>query len=140
MIKKTLLGLLLVVLWSLAVINTTYAKESKILLNPGMSEWGCKLSLSDVKRGIDTALLVKEWSPSGSKTGYTQGKILVRGKHTLVVDINYTEISFDIKYKSSNNLKYMIDSEGVEKIHPNVNSWMSNLQSAIIIVLKRECK
>jgi hypothetical protein len=139
MIKKTGLTFLLVAVVSILAINTGHARAARPLLNPGVSEWGCKLSLSEVKKGIDTALLVKEWSPSNSKTGYTQGKIIVRGKHTLVVDINYTETTFDIKYKSSNNLKHSINSAGVEKIHPNANSWMSNLKNAIVTVLKGQC-
>ena len=120
-------------------MSAAHARAAKPLLNPGSSEWGCKLSMSEVKRGIDTALLIKEWSPSDSRTGYTQGKIIVRGKHTLVVDINYTENTFEIKYKSSDNLKYSKNDEGVEMIHPNANSWMSNLNHSISIVLRGKC-
>ena len=139
MIKKTGIIFLLLTLLSFLGMSVAHARAAKPLLNPGSSEWGCKLSMSEVKKGIDTALLVKEWSPSDSKTGYTQGKIIVRGKHTLVVDIHYTETTFEIKYKSSNNLKHSINSAGVEKIHPNANSWMSNLKNAIVTVLKGQC-
>jgi len=140
MIKKTGIGILLIVLGNLSTINTAYARWAVPLMNPVTAEWGCTLGLSEVKKGIDAGMIVRGWIPSDLKTGYTKGTIIVRGKHTLVVDVNYTENIFDIKYKSSDNLKHMIDSEGVEKIHPNANSWMSNLQNAIIIVLKRKCK
>jgi hypothetical protein len=137
--KKTGLGLLLVILGSLLAINTANARWAVPLLNPGSASWGCDLSMSEVKKGISTGLIVKNWTPSNEQTGYTQGKIVVRGKHTLVVDINYTKSSFEIKYKSSNNLKHTVSSEGVEKIHPNANSWMDNLKNAITTVLKGKC-
>ncbi len=139
MIKKTGFGLLLVVIGSLSVVNTANARWAVPLLNPGSISWGCDLSMSEVKKGINAGLLVRNWIPSNEQTGYTQGKIVVRGKHTLVVDINYTNSRFDIKYKSSNNLKHSIDSAGVEKIHPNANSWMENLKNAITTVLKGKC-
>ena len=139
MIKKTGLIFLLFVLVNSLGISTAQARAAKPLLNPGPTEWGCTLSMSEVEKGIDTGLLLKEWRPSDKKTGYTQGNITVRGKHTLVVDINYTENAFEIKYKSSDNLKHSITSEGVEKIHPNANSWMSNLNHAITTVLKEKC-
>ncbi|HEC27552.1 MAG TPA: hypothetical protein ENI67_09130 [Gammaproteobacteria bacterium] len=139
MINKTGLGLLLVVLGSFSVVNTANARWAVPLLNPGPTSWGCDLSMSAVKKGINTGLIAKNWIPSNEQTGYTQGKIVVRGKHTLVVDIDYTKSSFDIKYKSSKNLKHSIDSAGVEKIHPNANSWMDNLKNAITTVLKGQC-
>ncbi|NOY15793.1 MAG: hypothetical protein GXP23_02455 [Gammaproteobacteria bacterium] len=139
MIKKTGFGLLLVVIGSLSVVNTANARWAVPLLNPGSISWGCDLSMSEVKKGINTGLAAKNWIPSNEQTGYTQGKIVVRGKHTLVVDINYTNSRFDIKYKSSNNLKHSIDSAGVEKIHPNANSWMENLKNSITTVLKGKC-
>jgi len=140
MINKTGLVLLLVVLGSLSFVNTAYARRAVPLTNPGTASWGCDLSMSEVKKGINTGLLVKNWTASNEKMGYTQGKIIVRGKHTMVVDINYTKSSFDIKYKSSDNLKYKVDDAGVEKIHPNANSWMGNLKSALITILNGECQ
>ena len=139
MIKKTGLIFLLLALISFLGISTAHARAAKPLLNPGPMTWGCSLSMSDVDKGIDTGLIIKEWNPSDKKTGYTQGNIIVRGKHTLVVDINYTESSFEIKYKSSDNLKHSINSAGVEEIHPNANSWMNNLNHAIATVLKEKC-
>jgi hypothetical protein len=111
MIKKTGFGLLLVVLGSLSVVNTANARWAVPLINPGSSSWGCDLSLSEVKKGIDMGLIIKNWVPSNEQTGYTQG----------------------------NNLKHKVDDEGVEKIHPNANSWMENLKNAITVVLKGKC-
>ena len=139
MLKKTGLIVVLLGFLSLLGLSTAYARAAKPLLNPGPTAWGCTLSLSEVKKGIDTGLFVREWTSSNAKTGYVQGKVVVRGKHTLVVDINYTESSFEIKYKSSDNLKHSINSSGVEKIHPNANSWMDNLNSSIVAALKSEC-
>ena len=140
MIKKTGLALMLIVLVNVFAINTVHARGAKPLLNPGPTEWGCSLGMDVVKKGVSTGILIKQWSATDSKPGFTRAKIIVRGKHTLVVDINYTTSNFDIKYNSSENLKYSVNSAGVEVIHPNANSWMNNLRDAIRSVLNGECK
>ena len=140
MIKKSGIGILLILLCYFLVVNTASARAAKALINPATSEWGCKLSTDEVKLGLSSALIARGWSMSNQKPGYMQAKVIVRGKHTLVVDINYTENSFDIKYKSSINLKYKVDSECIEKIHPNANSWMENVRSDATKILSNMCQ
>ena len=46
-------------------------------------------------------------------------EIVVRGRHTLVVDIEFDSMSFDISYKSSINLSYQVREGGTHIIHRN---------------------
>lgn len=140
MMKKNGIGIVMILLSYFLAFNTAYARAAVPLVDPAASEWGCQLSNDQVKLGLESALIARGWSPSNQKAGYMQAKTIVRGKHTLVVDINYTGASFDVNYKSSDNLKHIIDSEGVEKIHPNANSWMENIRSDATKVLVNMCK
>lgn len=140
MIKKNGIGILIVLLSYLFAVNTAHARAAVPLVNPAVSEWGCQLSYDEVKLGLESALIARGWTTSDQKKGYMQAKVIVRGKHTLVVDINYAETSFAIKYISSDNLKHKIDEEGIEMIHPNAISWMENVRSDATRVLMNMCK
>ena len=48
-----------------------------------------------------------------------------------VVDIDYTQTTYSIKYNESTNLDY----DG-EKIHKNYNGWIQNLDKAIKVQLQ----
>ena len=65
-------------------------------------------------------------------------QIIVRNKHTLAVEIKYTNKSFDINYKSSKNLNYSAN-DGKPRIHPNDNSWMQNINNDISSQLNYMC-
>ncbi len=138
--KRIVIGALLLLTGYFTVMNAAYARWVVPLLNPGVSEWGCSIEQSEVKKGIEAALMTRAWTVSASGPGYVQGKIIVRGKHTLIVNIEYSNTNFEVKYKSSNNLKYSVNDAGVAKIHPNANSWMKNLSTDINNVLKINCK
>ena len=100
------------------------------LVDPPSAEWGCELSNERVLQGITAGLIGRGWVlSSNDKNGNLVAQVIVRGKHTLVVDITYTTTSFDIDYKSSDNLKYKVKSDGVAYIHRNANSWMDNIQT-----------
>ena len=56
---------------------------------------------------------------SSSTPGPIVAEIVVRGRHTLVVDIEFDSMSFDISYKSSINLSYQVREGGTHIIHRN---------------------
>jgi len=58
---------------------------------------------------------------SSSTPGPIVAEIVVRGRHTLVVDIEFDSMSFDISYKSSINLSYQVREGGTHIIHRNEN-------------------
>jgi len=110
------------------------------LVDPPSAEWSCELSDERVLQGITAGLIGRGWViTSNDKNGNLVAQVIVRGKHTLVVDIAYTTTSFDINYKSSDNLKYKVKSDGVAYIHRNANSWMDNIQTDFIVQLQALC-
>ena len=72
---------------------------------------------------------------AGARLGWVmepQGPGLIRGTlslrdHQALVDIPYDSQRFTIRYAGSSNLNY----DGAN-IHPNYNSWVQNLQRAIM--------
>jgi hypothetical protein len=66
------------------------------------------------------------WAMESRGPGLTRGILNLRG-HQAVVDIPYDQQRFTIRYASSTNLDY----DG-QTIHRNYNSWVQNLQNAIV--------
>jgi hypothetical protein len=58
------------------------------------------------------------------------GTLVVRSKHTVVVNISYEPDKYSVVYKSSINMKYDIQN-GVPVIHPFYNDWAKKLVDAI---------
>jgi len=84
-----------------------------------------KHSSTDIKKAIIRAGAGLGWQMKAKKSGHIEGTLYLR-KHVAVVDINYTKKSYNITYKSSENLNY----DG-KNIHKNYNSWVQNLNRAI---------
>lgn len=70
------------------------------------------------------------WEIVPERPGLMTGTILVRGKHSVVVEIAYTQTDYTISYKSSVNMEY---KNG--KIHGNYATWVANLDKNIRIEL-----
>ena len=117
------------------------AVQAAKLIDPPQVEWGCELSDEDVFSGITAGLFGRGWIiTENDSEGNLVAQVIVRGKHTLVVDIVYTNTTYDITYKSSNKLKYKIGSDGSARIHRNANSWMNNILIDITEQLLSLCK
>lgn len=86
------------------------------------------VQLSEVKRQIMLACVESGWTAYESGTNTVEAKLVVRGKHTVVVDIPYTQNSYQIVYKNSINMEHS-PSKGV--IHPNYNKWVNTLNANI---------
>jgi hypothetical protein len=66
------------------------------------------------------------WRMDSRGPGLMRGTLDLRS-HQAVVDIPYDQQRFTIRYVTSSNLNY----DGTS-IHPNYNSWVQNLQRAIM--------
>ena len=66
------------------------------------------------------------WVMESRGPGLMRGILNLRG-HQAVVDIPYDNQRFSIRYAGSSNLNY----DGTS-IHPNYNSWVQNLRTAIM--------
>jgi hypothetical protein len=86
------------------------------------------LTETDYKNAIIRAGTKRGWTFEDAGPGHLVGNIVVRGKHFATVDVFYGTQSFTIDYKDSRNLDY---NAATNQIHPNYNSWVSNLQRDI---------
>ena len=108
------------------------------LIDPPEVEWGCVLSNTKVVSGIREGASKRGWMINHNVSPLV-AKIIVRGKHTLIVGISYSDTAYDINYVSSENLKYKLNSDGSVQIHGNASKWMETLRRDIAIQLSRRC-
>ena len=119
-------SLVLVALLVTILIGCRSAPIMNIYSTPVPQTSSFQASLEQVERAIVAAAAELGWSTQLIKPGTMEAKIVVRGKHTAVVKIEYTTEEFSITYKYSEGLRY----DGTN-IHPNYNSWVKNLENRI---------
>lgn len=103
-------------------------------------EDGKVLTADQVKRAIILAGSNNKklmWDISEEGDGHLKGTLVVRGKHTAIVDILYGVSRLSIRYRDSSNLKYEKDRDGRDAIHPNYNRWVNALLRAILTEVQR---
>ena len=126
--KLRILVLLLVVLAMCAA-----CRRGVPVYNPTV-ELGATVGTSnqeDVRRAILTACAGRGWTAREAAPGRIEAKLVVRGKHTVFVDIPYSASSYAITYKTSTNMEHATKNDGVEVIHPNYNKWVQLLEQDI---------
>ncbi len=130
----------LIILTIIAGIGIASTAQAARLSDPAPSQWGCELSDEQLIQGITIGLSGRGWTiTSNDGQGNLVAQVVVRGKHTLVVDIQYDSRTFDINYKDSVNLEYRVRRSGRVNIHRNANSWMENIQTDITATLVTLC-
>ena len=130
-------SLALVAAFMLAASATAEAR-SAVLQDPEPVIFGCQLPMKKVQNALKKAFINRGWTARWVGNGHLVGKIIVRNKHTLVVNVKYNTRQFDINYKNSKNLKYRV-RDGVQTIHPNANKWMRNVQNDATALLSSLC-
>jgi hypothetical protein len=86
-------------------------------------------SMDDIRQAITRAGAGLGWQMNPDRAGHITGRLLLR-THVAVVDVDYTQKVYSIKYRESTNLDY-----GDGKIHRNYNGWIQNLDKAIKVQL-----
>lgn len=101
------------------------------------------LSPEEVQNRIRKAAGEMDWRVEpGEESGHIIATLVVRGKHTAVVDIAFSADRYSITYKDSINLDYntlcmnafgerRYLREEVSCVHPNYNKWVFYLNEAI---------
>lgn len=89
------------------------------------------LTEQDVRKAILIACSARGWQGKEVSPGLIEARLLVRNKHSIVVDIPYTAAAYSIKYKSSANMEYDVKNDGSAAIHPNYNKWVGTLNADI---------
>jgi hypothetical protein len=88
-------------------------------------------TLEQVGKAITAGAQNRKWTVSHvAGQPKLQAKLDVRSKHTVVVEINYSETAYSVQYLSSINMKYRV-TDGVPVIHPFYNRWVSDLMEGI---------
>lgn len=124
----------------LAFFGTVPTVHAAELISLPQGKWGCELGAEKLLQGINAGLISKGWVITNKDTkGKIVAQVIVRDKHTLVVDIAYTSETFQITYKSSNNLNYSVSAQGAAVIHKNANRWLGFIQNDIALQLGALC-
>jgi len=122
--RRTLLVALLVLCTAFVACRKTaniITPENTIPETPGH-----KLTMAEVEAAIIRGGNDRKWTMSKEAPGRITATTIVHGKHSITVDVNYTQTSFEIKYRDSSNM----NSDGV-RIHPHYNDWVMNLSNSI---------
>lgn len=96
---------------------------------------GQELTLDQVQAAITRAARDRSWQVGIISDGHIEASILVRARHFVKVDINFTTTSYSITRNDSRAMLYKL-SDG--KIHRNYNKWVKLLEASILIHLNRQ--
>ncbi|MBE9548733.1 MAG: hypothetical protein IMF09_04940 [Proteobacteria bacterium] len=127
--KTMQLLLITVLVTGLFFVQDATARGAKPMVDPARVSFDCDQDSKQIRHAITMAMSTLGWTPSYTDDGVV-GNIVVRGKHTLNVLVEYDLQSFDVNYLSSSNLKYKLKN-GQPYIHANASSWMDNLKKGI---------
>lgn len=129
--KLTLLFIMMFSFASMAINSEAYAfLHSREKLVPN-AHFDHGLTKAQVGKIIGDACMELNWQPKKLDNNTIQARIVVRNKHTVIVNIPYTNNSYSIEYSSSINM----DEKPDGKIHRNYNNWVKNLSDKINIKL-----
>ena len=118
-------NILVIVATSLLLILAGCTSNPILNIENAPIEIEAKHSSKGIKKAIIRAGAGLGWQMKFKKKGHIVGTLYLR-KHVAVVDITYTKNSYNITYKSSQNLDY----DGTN-IHRNYNGWIQNLNRQI---------
>jgi hypothetical protein len=130
--------LIIGVMGAVALVSTAHAR-SKPLIDPPETQSRCTVSEEQMLQGITQGLIGRDWLVTGRQPGLVTAQLIVRGKHTLIVTIKYTDTSFDIDYEDSVNLNYRVDDDGTQYLHPNGSIWLEDVRRGITKQLEYLC-
>lgn len=88
-------------------------------------------TVDNVRRAISTAAANRRWTLSENGAGHMIATLVIRNKHTIVIDIRYTGSTLDLRYRDSENLNYTKFDNGARVIHPAYNTEVKALLDAI---------
>ena len=128
--RKTALFVSLVLMGTLAISG---CPRTAPINNPhAVISVSKNLTQAQVREAIYAACPQRGWEARDISSNTIEAKVVVRGKHTAVVEIVYSSKDYTIRYKSSDNLR----AEG-GSIHSNYNKWVDNLRRDIDTELAR---
>lgn len=100
---------------------------------------GKALSMDQIAKAIVQGASYRGWVMKAAAPGKMVGTLEMHDKqsgalkHLVVVDVSYTSNAYDIRYRSSENLKH---DPATGKIHGSYNRWIDNLVMSIDAALR----
>jgi hypothetical protein len=79
------------------------------------------MDTASVEHAIVAGMARLKWMPAREGPGVIRGTLNLR-IHTVVVRIEYTTESYNIRYADSQNMDFKVRSDGTRMIHKNYNS------------------
>lgn len=140
---STIARFVAIVVMVLTIPLTAHARQPVPIVdfpdNAVYTNSGKTLTVEQVRDAITSAAQGRSWQISRSPSGNSlQATLNVRGKHTVVVEIVYSEKTYSIAYQNSANMKFSSDPDTkVRVIHPFYNRWVSELREAIRTELQK---
>ena len=126
-----MMRLVLVLFLALAVAAPATARPSVPIVDYYNQPIAGAATSDAVRRAITTAAASRKWTVTDSGTGHMIATLVIRSKHTLVIDIRYTASTLDLRYRDSENLNYHKFDNGGRVIHPAYNTEVKALFDAI---------
>lgn len=98
---------------------------------------GKAITLEQVQEAIRAAAEARKWTV----TPVAEGKLIASlswnaNKHTIVVDIAFSNERYSITYRDSVNMRYSAQ-DGKPEIHPHYNRFVGELRDAIRVELMK---
>jgi hypothetical protein len=116
------------------IVSPAYARNPVPVVNHDnvlvATASGTMLSSEQVKSAILAGAAHAGWSSTAQEDNIIISTLVVRNKHTVVVQIAFSPTQYSIKYHSSINMKAG-DNHGQNVIHPFYNTWVDTLRNAI---------
>lgn len=119
---KTCLALLIILLFNACSTSTLY-RPSPIVIPQNTP-------ISKIQKAVVQAFTDRGWNVEKNWKELTEASIRTRG-HEARVRVNYVGNKVEIRYVSSNNLKYSVKN-GTEYIHRRYNNWVKNIEEDIL--------
>jgi hypothetical protein len=138
--NRTMLRLVLALMLALGCSTAAAARPSVPIVdyyNQQIVGAAAPASIDSVRQAIATAAASRKWTITGSGSGHMVATLVIRNKHTLVIDIRYTATVLDLRYRDSTNLNYVKFDNGVRLIHPAYNTEVKALLDAINAALQQ---
>jgi hypothetical protein len=134
--RRTLLGFMLLGLMSGPAIARDTVPIVDVINEPLQRADGGRLTDARVMQAIFSAAAQRKWTLGQAAGGLVTATLVIRNKHTMVVDIMYGASTISARYRSSINLKYWVRN-GVPYIHPAYNEQLRAFLDAIKVEVQR---
>ena len=85
-------------------------------------------SAASVEKAFKTCTAARGWNFEKVAPGRMIGKLMVRGKHYVEVDVVFNSKEYQITYRNSRNMKY---NAKTKTIHNRYNGWVRNANDEV---------